>query len=309
MLRRIVLPACVAVFSLTLVAVPTAQGAGDGKQEVRVPALRAPGTSGMDVWSYNITGAGTNENNPKDINNGGRPRAVKPVTNAIDAGHRPDVIALQEVCQSQFTHLKPKLEAAGYTVHWRATKSQRRCAAYKDYAPSAPRAHGDLVAVPAGYSPTVYDYDFDPQTAPSAPAGEGLTCLGFTKLSRFNVACSTHISGTNEQRTYKTYRMRVDEIEPWASYGYGIVIAGDFNSKPDQEPMKNLNHRNGIMYEADRARNRWTHQNRKSPFAKRKIDYVYFSDNQFPRSSFVSALDGKPEYSYHRFYAASAGMR
>lgn len=269
------------------------------------PSAQAAPSGGMDVWSYNITGAGTNENNAKDIDNGGRPRAVTPVTNALAAGHRPDVIALQEVCQSQFASVRPKLEAYGYTVHWRATKSQRRCAAYRDYAPSAPTGHGDLVAVPSAYSPSPHAYDLDPRT----PGGESLTCLSFTKQSRFVVGCSTHLAGTNEQRTYQTYRMRVDEIEPWARLGYGIVIAGDFNTQPGQEPLKNLDHRNGIMYEADRVQKRWTHQNRKAPYARRKIDHVYLSDNFFPRSSFVAALDAKPEYSYHRFYAASSAMR
>ena len=289
--------------TLLVPAAPEAAVAGQADGS----AQRAPGNGGMDVWSYNITGAGTNENNARDIDNGGRPRAVRPVTNAIDAGHRPDVIALQEVCQSQFTYLKPKLEAVGYSVHWRSTKNQRRCAAYKGYAAGAPTAHGDLVAVPSAYGPTAYSYDFD--LATSAPVGEGLTCLGFHKLSRFVVACSTHISGTNDQRTAKTFRMRRDEIEPWAAQGYGVIIAGDFNTQPSQEPMKNLNHSNGILFEGDRAQNRWTHQNRKAPYARRKIDYVYFSDNYFPRSSFVSALDAKPEYSYHRFYASSATMR
>ena len=166
-------------------------------------------------------------------------------------------------------------------------------------------------ALPAVIVPSAsnagFNYDFDLRA--TEVTGEGLTCLGFHKLSRFVVACSTHISGTNDQRTAKTFRMRRDEIEPWNAQGYGVIIAGDFNTEPSQEPMKNLNHSNGIMYEGDRTQNRWTHQNRKSPYARRKIDYVYFSNNWFPRSTFVSALDSKPEYSYHRFYAASATMR
>lgn len=187
MLRRILLPACVAVISGALVAVPAAEGASEGPQKAPVSALRAPGTSGMDVWNYNITGAGTNQNNRNDINNGGAPRAVKPVTNAIAAGARPDVIALQEVCQSQAAFLRPKLRNAGYRVHWRAKKSQSRYAAYEDYDPKVSRLHGDLVAVPASHSPTAYgDFDLDTIT----PAGEGLTCFGFTKLFRFLVGCS-----------------------------------------------------------------------------------------------------------------------
>jgi hypothetical protein len=63
------------------------------------------------------------------------------------------------------------------------------------------------------------------------------------------------------------------------------------------------------MYVGDRGRNRWTHQNRRAPFAKRKIDYVFFSNNYFPKSSYVSALDAKPKYSYHRFFASSSAMR
>ena len=307
MLRRILLPACAALISGALVAVPAAEGASQGLQKAPVSALRAPGTSGMDVWNYNITGAGTNQNNRNDINNGGAPRAVRPVTNAIAAGARPDVIALQEVCQTQAAYLRPKLRNAGYRVHWRATKTQSRCAAYKNYDPKVSRLHGDLVAVPASYSPTKYAYDFNLDT--TTPTGEGLTCFGFTKLSRFVVACSTQLAGTNAQRLNATFRMRRDEIEPWADQGFGVIIAGDFNTKPDQEPMKNLYHRNGILSEGDQARNRWTHQNRKAPFAKRKIDYVFFSNNYFPASSYYSVLDGKPEYSYHRFYAASATMR
>jgi endonuclease/exonuclease/phosphatase family metal-dependent hydrolase len=100
-----------------------------------------------------------------------------------------------------------------------------------------------------------------------------------------------------------------DEIEPWANQGYGVIIAGDFNTKRDQEPMKNLYHSNRILFEGDRTRNRWTQQNRQAPFARRKIDYVFFSDNYFPRSSYYSVLDMKPDYSYHRFYASSSAMR
>ena len=171
----------------------------------------------MDVWSYNITGAGTNENNPTDINNGGRLRAVTPVVNAIAAGHRPvrhraagglPVPVHLPGAAPRDSRLHGLLARDQVPAQVRGLQELR--------GPIAPKLHGDLIAVPSSYGPSqAHPYDFDPATDPAAPAGEGLTCLSFTKLTRFTVACSTHISGNNEQRTYKTYRMRVDEIEPW----------------------------------------------------------------------------------------------
>lgn len=283
-------------------------------------AQAAPGSAGMDVWNWNITGAGHLEGG---IDNAGSPAAVDAVVNPIKFhNQRPDVILLQEVCGDQFTRMNRDLTPLGYTVHWRAVRNQSRCTAYGGSPMNTNSSQlGDLVAVPTAYGPTIADYDFD--QVPGAPVGDGQTCLLFSKQSRQVVACSTQLSGTEEQRRVEALRMNVDQVKPWVSQGLGVIIGGDFNSEPLTVPMNNLfdssvsSSSHGVLFEADmravankplRDSGRWTHDGRNPKAPVRKIDYVFFSGNYFPRSTFTVNLDKKAT-SYHRFYAASVAMR
>lgn len=270
-------------------------------------ARKAISDSRVDVWNWNITGAGSD---PNGVNNGGNEVALNPLKNqlnALGAGSRPDVITLQEVCENQRANATTYLNTLGYNVNVRPTRTQPRC---ENRAPGAGTTMYDLIAVPAAYSPREYDYD--------TYGGDGMACYLFTK-SKTIVACSTQVSGGEEAtRAKTTYRMLQDEIIPWTGFGWGVVIAGDFNTSPSNSPMDN-------MYDetVPRARGRlfdvsmtcgtcrdglWTHDSRGS-LGKRKIDYVFYSKNVFARSSFQSDLDMKEQYSYHRFYKASSAFK
>lgn len=270
-------------------------------------AQAAVGNGRIDVWNWNITGAGSD---PDGVNNGGNEVALTPLKNqlnALSAGARPDVITLQEVCENQRAHAQPYLESLGYTVNFRQTRSQLRC---DDRAPGAPTFMGDLVAVPSAYAPTAHDYDKN--------AGDGLTCLLFTK-SRTVIACSAQVSGGAEDvKASTTYRMLRDEIIPWTGFGWGVVIAGDFNTSPQNSPMDNMyddsvTGARGRLLEADMScatcrDGRWTHDSR-GGLGLRKIDYVFYSKNVFARTTFQAELDLKEQYSYHRFYKAGSAFK
>ena len=285
-----------AILSIGLATAPGAQGA----------AKLAVANSRIDVWTWNMTGAGSD---PDAVNNGGHEDALAPVVNqlnALSAGARPDVITLQEVCQNQADHLIAYLDNLQYAVNFRPIRTQERC---DNRVPGASHALGDLIAVPKAYGPQVANYDIN--------AGQGLTCFLFTK-GKTIVACSTQVSGSEDVRRSVTYRMLQDQIKPWTSFGYGVVVAGDFNTSPSNPPMDNMYDESvpgarGRLFEASMTcgtcrDGAWTHDSRGS-LGLRKIDYVFFSKNVFARSSFQVDLDLKEKYSYHRFYKASSTFR
>lgn len=96
--RTLIMSACLALVALLGPTGATgAQGVEPVSSAAPDAALRAPSTSTLDLWNWNITGAGIVEGaNPVD--NRGRPGAVDPVIDRMKGGQRPDVIALQEVC-------------------------------------------------------------------------------------------------------------------------------------------------------------------------------------------------------------------
>ena len=217
----------------------------------------------------------------------------------MKGGQRPDVIALQEVCYEQFMRLKTYLTSVDYSVEWRVNKQQSRC---RDNYPQADAEHGaehgTLVAVPNAYAPLrPVLFNLSPETPGTA---EGLTCYEFTK-QRALIACSAQISGNEDEKALKTYRMYTQMITPYLNAGFGILLAGDFNTQPKNSPMNRMYHPNlggtGSLFEGDMKGvcsspcrdGRWTHKNREDGL-RRKIDYVFFSNNAFDQTKVSSVL-------------------
>jgi endonuclease/exonuclease/phosphatase family metal-dependent hydrolase len=278
--------------------------------------LRAPDTSTMDIWDFNITGAGIVEG-ARRVDNRGRPGAVDPVINRMKDGQRPDVIALQEVCFEQFKRLKRYLTSVDYSVEWRVNKQQPRCRDnYRRADAKRGAEHGTLVAVPDAYAPLrPVSFNLSPETPGTA---EGLTCYEFTK-QRAMIACSAQISGNGDEKKLKTYRMYTQMITPYLNANFGVLLAGDFNTQPKNSAMNRMYHPNlggtGLLFEGDMKAvcaspcrdGRWTHRNRKDGL-QRKIDYVFFSNNAFDQTR-VSSVMVDVASSYHRFYKFSVPMR
>jgi hypothetical protein len=312
---RMWLSGCLAVVvSSALLAWSSAQGAApdigpDTSQ-------RHPYTADFDIWTMNISGA-TASTESGEIYNGGSPDAVWPIISYINAGFRPDAIALQEVCSSglegtpgQLETVRSHLQAVGYAVHWRKVRDQPRCQASNG---TFGTGLGDLIAVPQHQAVEAFQRDFTPDVP--GESGEGLTCFSFVKMSRWFVACSTQISGTDAEEQYKTFRMHKDLVKPLVEQqNVGVVIAGDFNSNPGQSTMNNMYDSsypqgNGLLFEADCSAScrdgEWTHVNRTQD--RRKIDYIFFSGNQFKPRTTRPAFE-KWASSYHRFYATNVAM-
>ncbi|PUA80217.1 endonuclease/exonuclease/phosphatase family protein [Nocardioides currus] len=311
---KLVMPIVVtALVSVGLVAPADAQESASSSSVGTVHrsddlARKSRGNQRIDVWDWNLTGAGSD---PNGVNNGGSAVALTPLKNQLNAaggGDRPDVITLQEVCQNQLNDAAPYLDTLGYWVGWRQSRSQSRC---ENQAPGAGTAMYDVIAVPKAYSPTGYNYVKN-------DIGDGMACALFTKTKTI-IACSTQISGGDEAyRAKTTYRMLQDEIIPWTGFGWGVVIAGDFNTSPGNSPMDNMYDSTvpgarGRLFDADMSCGTcrdgvWTNDAR-GTLGKRKIDYVFYSKNVFARTSFRAELDYKEQYSNHKFYKASSAFK
>lgn len=288
-------------------------------------AGRDMSNTNLDVYSFNMSGAATTETDGT-IDNGGGKRAIKPVTDLLEAGGRPDLIALQEVCYNQLHAMNLELSKYGYFASAIKVRDQSRCTRNVDANPPQPELAGGMynyVAVPAQYGPQAFNY----------PLGDGddLTCLLFTKSARTIVGCSTQLSGNQETRYAKAKSINNNEVVPWIdSFNAGVVIAGDFNSEPTSSPagaspmnwmyssLQGGSTRGRLFEAADTINGtnpggsrlgRWTHKARNPDVGTRKIDYIFMSDNFFKPRSFVPGYSDRFGYSYHTLYFATAAMR
>lgn len=263
------------------------------------PATDRAGTAAagqLSVISHNIAGGMTHS---------GSPNALQPVYHEmINNGRRADVVALQEVCQQQGAHFASTMAAHGYVTSWRPIKQHPKCGA----------AIGDLIAVKSQFFRHWWGHDFF-----SDPDGVGLTCAVIVKV-RAIIACSTHLPSDPEnadQRISATRQMK-DLGNGHMAAGYGLVMAGDFNSHPTGAPMDrmySIGGGGGPYNEADQTRTgspqrsgEWTHAGNGGGHGK--LDYVFFSTNMSrPNTGLNTVVLRHPAFSDHALIVGRTDIR
>lgn len=243
--------------------------------------------------SHNIAGGMISKGAPAAID------YVEAQTRAWD----PDVVMLQEVCESQFESFKTRFPT------WNVKFAPMLAA--KDYSSCRGGALGNVLAskwrmsdVTATGLGTAFDRKFNLLCADIAKSGVRAGGLR---------ACVTHLRAWSDDeaepmRTRQTAKIRQTLLERITKRKQLVVVGGDFNAVPHSKPLNNVYHQKlngkfngpGLFREADQTDKSFFKNAPRSvecspghcrtgqpTFAKRKLDYIFFS-----RSCAGGALSG-----------------
>jgi endonuclease/exonuclease/phosphatase family metal-dependent hydrolase len=257
----------------------------------------------IKVISHNIRGG--------QINNGAL-YTLDLVKSQI-ASFAPDVVMLQEVCQSQATNFANTYQPLGWTVHYVVRREHPDCDGVPDGA-TAPI--GELIAIPRAGSPY---REFLPGDGSSNTYS--ISCLTFFKnTGREYLACNTHLSAGSTLGAIRDSQLaQIQNSMQWSiNYGRGVILGGDLNMTPDITSMDKLYKirndgsltGNGSFFEADQTdatyfRSVCSGQ----PFCRsgqptkgsEKYDYLFFAANKTTVNSLSGGVVASP-YSNHDLY-------
>ncbi|RKI19257.1 endonuclease/exonuclease/phosphatase family protein [Corallococcus sp. AB030] len=232
--------------------------------------------------SHNIAG---------ELAYGGGTGAIDLVNSLMGGANQPDVVALQEVCQTQASAFWNANHPRGYWAAFYPTKYKAACGGV-----GGALNHGNLIAVRTEYGPSVqYNLDLP------GNSGHGMICIDFTKQGRAFRACSTHLiagSGPDDNTRLAQANTIRSWATSWMNSGYRVIVGGDFNAAPSSPVIQTLNHLgNGDPFiDADFKAPRET-KRQYSPACNQpwnsKLDYVFFSYNWTGRNNIEATLRGE----------------
>jgi endonuclease/exonuclease/phosphatase family metal-dependent hydrolase len=264
----------------------------------------------FDVITHNIAGG---------MLNYGRVDALDNVEKEI-AKARPDVVLLQEVCQTQADAFAASHPA--WDVEFRVTRPSHPKCGPLGHLLASHHGLGDVTETDLGHA--------DPGKSVTLLCGN----VKFEKRKGSVRACSTHLVSRNADDPEDSDRRRALEVDalvatlnPIVNGGKAVVIAGDFNSGPRKEALdpiyrlkRNGNWGGGLFDEADQTDARRDEHREQgvscAPGACRsgepthgtnKLDHVFFSANRISGAIEGRVLNkGKSD---HNLYRASAILR
>jgi len=247
----------------------------------------------------------------------GSTAALTPVLEQINAWG-PDIVMLQEVCTGQRDYFKAVLEPAGWTVAFAAMRPHPKCGANQEI--------GVLLASP--HPMTGIDARFLGHADEDRDQVFKLLCANIRATKRV-YACTTHLRAfttpeDNEARRAQARRIH-NLLEPIINQGKAVIVGGDFNAKPQHEPMDwlyrltttNKFAGEGEFHEADQTGNcnsqsggcrdgAATHRKVGETSGGGKLDYVFFSRNRFSGKKNISGNPIWTGTSDHALYRARA---
>jgi endonuclease/exonuclease/phosphatase family metal-dependent hydrolase len=236
------------------------------------------------VMDWNMAGATTHDGDASEPNNYGTNTVADRLADLAQTWH-PAVISVNEVCDSQVSHLRSALADRGMTVTaWQFTPTGS--------AHPACLLHGGTYAglavlstVPAGSGASLW-FDDSTNQVVTSKTSRGVACLTL-HLTRDVRACSMHLAQDQSAAVAQatafttTYRSQI-EAAPW-------MLLGDFNATPDQllTPLYDPSAGGaGDFYETDMDGTNLGQATEGS----RKIDYVFAGSNAFDRGALGTAV-------------------
>ncbi|MER7759199.1 FG-GAP-like repeat-containing protein [Streptomyces sp. NPDC097619] len=137
-----------------------------------------------------------------------------------------DVVALQEMCKGQYDRLR--LLLPGYTGVWTSTQTADGCDKWGD-----DESFGQALLVRAPQSEVT---GMSAELTPPGFVGEkrSVVCAKAPVDGRTVLACGTHLRRDNA--TLNDTPALLERIEGWSN-GLPVILAGDFNARPDYAHM------------------------------------------------------------------------
>ncbi|MFJ6700362.1 endonuclease/exonuclease/phosphatase family protein [Streptomyces sp. NPDC091272] len=264
----------------TALVVPALLGAAS-------PGAPAPAAepTALRVMTYNICGASCLA--PAGYDD--RRRVDVVATQAVEGAWQADQVHLQEVCKDQYDEVLARLAPHGFTGFFTSTENKRVDCRKKDY--------GVAVLVRAKIQDTlVLDL-----TQGVEPERIKVPCVRSTSHGVDNWACSVHLYWQEQEPRAAQARALAAQARTWRSQGRPVVLAGDFNASPLTGEMGEfygggtVTPGRGQFVEGDERDARYfdrrvcdpaRHERCRSgepTFGNRKLDYVFFSEGDFPR--------------------------
>lgn len=243
------------------------------------------------------------------------------------SSYHPDVVMLQEVCESQAANFAAKYPSSqGWTVHFSPRRGHDGCnGTLRD---GIYPQIGELIATPRNGASGLWA----PELASEDPAKTRyhVSCLTFKKNGgQEYLACTTHLSAGGSAnaavRAQQLDRIRT-ELDWSIGHGRGVIFGGDLNVLPGNASMnkiykiKNDGTQNGAgpMFEADQGDKKYFGSTcgERKPFCQTgqptkgkedKFDYVFFSaNNTRPNGQYLTAEVAGKGLSNHNLVRAEA---
>lgn len=288
----------------------------------------------LKVLTNNIAGGLINDGNPAALDS----------VQAEITSYQPDVVMLEEVCDSQYTDFQQRFEG-WYTTYTQMRNHHPRCI-FSGVAGGGQQ--GQVLASKwpmTNITTTVLggeDYGVPNKTDPKVFK---LMCadLAITGVAKPVHACVTHLRAFNtaaaeKARTAQTAKIR-STLAPYTNTSQAVVVSGDFNSGPDRLPNDNMYRLDrkgqlrgkGAFYEADQSDRKYfpakqkrgsvtcskkycrsgqpTHWGGADNTYTSKLDYVFFSAKSVVGANRVSGLRVDNPTSDHGFLQAWADLK
>jgi hypothetical protein len=151
--------------------------------------------------------------------------ALDAVKVKVDATDGPEVVLLQEVCES----LLPQIDAMGHHS-FRARKTHKKCGVDQKIGEAVVWTGGN----DAGTS--------NPTLVRDAGHRYGLACVTFRYDGRSTRACSTHLAAGQDKDDVRVRTTRAirGKSTTWIGNGHRVIVGGDFNSNPQDGAMDQM---------------------------------------------------------------------
>lgn len=232
--------AAAALVAATLTAIVGDHAAQAQQDEgVEVPAR---------IFHFNMCGAVTNNDDCTSHGGSGEGTAVPALVSSIldtrdDAPRpgRPDIVTLNEVCETQFNALRTSLAEAGYPMDGRfatAKANEGNCENDSDF--------GNAVLTREPITNDAGDQIAFPLPMPE-DSGEvrTLLCVDTPLRGKAIKACSVHISTDGDRRAAQV-PVVAGIVNGFVNAGLPVILGGDFNATPEDEVLDALyNHHGG----------------------------------------------------------------
>lgn len=274
----------------------------------------------IKVLHYNVCGnmCWEEEDYPGSPESRGSMSRMSRILSAID-NYQPHAITFNEICYSQYRHIRADLIDRGYGATYSSTTQGYSC---DNFDATYGTGYGNAIFF-KGTTPLATQYPL-PQGTGLEP--RELLCTEVNFDGRLIKLCTTHITNNT---TWKDDQIAAvaDLASGWIGAGQPVIITGDFNAEPDDavmDPMYSHSGGTGEFQEADeshscpapltycRGGETTFGQVRDfyfGPYPQTKLDYIFFSAAAFG-GPFGDAKSAFPEpISDHNMLQGSATLQ